>query len=133
MEQDSDNGRRNPNNFVGDVQFTQSYVQSKSVNKPARDGCSASSCSWVETGACAQDVPAASGAPGVFWLANPSTYENFHSLHPAGLDRRTEKNKDDHLSNNQRSSWFNPGSHEGAVHRQDPYFRRSPRRRLEQS
>ena len=32
----------------------------------------------------------------------------------AGFDRRTEKNKDDHLSINQRSSWFNPGSHEGA-------------------
>ena len=46
------------------------------------------------------------------------------SLHLAGFDRRTEKNKDEHLSNNQHSSWFNPGSHEGAVHRQDSYFGR---------
>jgi hypothetical protein len=30
------------------------------------------------------------------------------SLHLAGFDRRTEKNKDDHLSKKQRSSWFNP-------------------------
>ena len=56
----------------------------------------------------------------------------FHSLHPAGFDRRTEKNKDEHLSRNQRSSWFNRGSHEGAVHRQDPYFGRSAWRRLTQ-
>jgi lipoyl-dependent peroxiredoxin len=49
---------------------------------------------------------------------------------PAGFDRRTEKNKDEHLSNNQHSSRFNPGSHEGAVHRKDPYFGRSAGRRL---
>jgi hypothetical protein len=27
------------------------------------------------------------------WLANSSTYENFHSLHPVGFDRRTEKTR----------------------------------------
>src|SRR5882724_416461 len=32
---------------------------------------------------------------------------------------------DDHLSRNQRGSWFNPESHEGAVHRQNPYFGRA--------
>ena len=39
--------------------------------------------------------------------------------------------KDD-KSENDRSSWINAGSHEGAVHRQDPNFGRSARGRLPQ-
>ena len=49
-----------------------------------------------------------------------------------GREAAHGENKDDRLSNNQRSSWFNPGSHEGALHRQNPYFGRSARRRLPQ-